>query len=424
LTGGHESAIDMTLISALANVLTHRGADRLPAFRGTASRSCGRARWALRLGLIALGLALLPAASFMAVAKDVVPIPRISPKTGGELAPDASGGGAMLPGDDDFPADATGDAASGEGDIGDTGLDPAATGAAPPAGSPAAAPAPVASGAAGSFALEAHLTADSPPIAAGLTWRVFDSDPNPDGKLKLIGEAHGGSVRLTLKPGVYFVHVAYGRAGATKKVTVDGRIPGDSVVLNAGGLRLLALVGHDQPLNASDVNFDIYAPDEDGSDERILLVANAPASEVIGLNAGTYHVVCRYGDANAVVRADIRVEAGKLTEAAVYQKAARLTLKLVEEHGGEALADTSWSVMTASGESVVDSVGAFPTVVLAAGDYTAIARHDGKTFERTFAVESGLNRDVEVLANESSAPPATPPETPPADGANEPLDPQ
>ena len=37
-------------------------------------------------------------------------------------------------------------------------------------------------------------------------------------------------------------------------------------------------------------------------------------------------------------------------------------------------------------------------MVLAAGDYTAIAKHDGRTFERNFTVEAGVNRDVEVLA--------------------------
>ena len=80
---------------------------------------------------------------------------------------------------------------------------------------------------------------------------------------------------------------------------------------------------------------------------------------------------------------------GKLTEAAMYQKAARLTLKLVSEHGGEALANTAWSVVTSAGETVAGSVGAFPSVVLAAGEYTAIAKHDGKIYERTFAVEPG-----------------------------------
>jgi hypothetical protein len=248
------------------------------------------------------------------------------------------------------------------------------------------------------FALEAKLTEAGPPIESGMTWRIFASDPGPDGKLQIVGEAHGGSVNLQLRPGIYFVHASYGRAGATRQVKVGADVAGDTVVLNAGGLRLSALAGKDQTLSDADVSFDVYAPDEDGSDERVLMVSNAPPTKVIGLNAGIYHVVCRYGDANAVVRADIKVEPGKLTEATVYQKAARLTLKLVSEHGGEALANTSWSVVTPSGDSVADYVGAFPSVVLAAGDYTAIAKHEGKIFERNFAVEPGLDRDVEVIA--------------------------
>src|SRR5690606_21570134 len=100
------------------------------------------------------------------------------------------------------------------------------------------------------------------------------------------------------------------------------------LVMNAGGMRLSVLNGSDIRLAPGEVSFDIYASDEGGSDERFLLLPNTPPGKVIGLNAGTYRVVCRYGDANAIVRADIRVEAGKLTEATLYQKAARLTLKL------------------------------------------------------------------------------------------------
>jgi hypothetical protein len=257
--------------------------------------------------------------------------------------------------------------------------------------------------------LTARLTDKGAPLTKGLTWRIFDPTPKPDGKLKLVGEANGGSVNVMLRPGTYFVHAAYGRAGAAKKVTVGSPDADGALVLNAGGMRLMALVGKDQPLSAGDVSFSIYAPEEDGAEERALVVPNAPAGRIIGLNAGTYHVVCKYGDANAVVRADIRVEPGKLTEAAMYQKAARLTLKLVSEHGGEALANTAWSVVTSAGETVAGSVGAFPSVVLASGEYTAIAKHDGKIYERTFTVEPGLNRDMEVLATDENIVPPVPP---------------
>ncbi len=162
-------------------------------------------------------------------------------------------------------------------------------------------------------------------------------------------------------------------------------------------MRLLAMNGKDTPLAGSDINFDIYAPDEGGAGDRFLLMPNAPPGKVIALSAGIYHVVSHYGDANAVVRADIKVDAGKLTEATVYQKAARLTLKLVEVHGGEAIANTEWSVVTPNGDNIVESVGAFPSVVLAAGQYRAIAQHEGKSYQTDFVVQPGIDRDVEVL---------------------------
>jgi hypothetical protein len=248
------------------------------------------------------------------------------------------------------------------------------------------------------FHLEARLQSEGESLPSGVTWRVFAGHPDPDNRLQMIGEAGGGAIDVRLRPGDYLVHAAYGRAGATKKINVSPSGGSDTVIINAGGLRLSALVGDNDPLGATDVSFDVYAPDEDGSDERVLLVSDAPPEQVIGLNAGIYHVICRYGQANAVVRADIRVEAGKLTEATVYQKAARLTLKLVAAHGGEALANTSWSVVTPEGDQVVESVGAFPSVVLAAGDYTAIASHQGRNYQRSFKVEAGLDRDVEVIA--------------------------
>lgn len=248
------------------------------------------------------------------------------------------------------------------------------------------------------YHLEARLKADGPALPSGVAWRVFDAHPSPDNKLTLVGEAGGGAIDVRLPPGDYLVHAAYGRAGATKKITVDRSGGSDTVIINGGALKLSALVGNDRSLSTQEVSFDVYAPDEDGSDERVLLISEAPPDQIIGLNAGIYHIICRYGEANAVVRADIRVEAGNLTEATVYQKAARLTLKLVSAHGGEALANTSWTITTPDGDNVVESVGAFPSVVLAAGDYTAIASHQGHNYERKFAVEAGLDRDVEVIA--------------------------
>ena len=77
---------------------------------------------------------------------------------------------------------------------------------------------------------------------------------------------------------------------------------------------------------------------------------------------------------------------------------ATLTLKLVNTAGAEALANTSFTILTPGGDLIRELVGAFPSLVLAEGEYVVIARHDAKTYQSTFEVQSGLDRDVEVIA--------------------------
>ena len=94
-------------------------------------------------------------------------------------------------------------------------------------------------------------------------------------------------------------------------------------------------------------------------------------------------------------------------------------MKLVREAGGEALADTAWSVLTTSGDIVRESVGAFASIVLAEGEYVIIAKNKDRIYQRDFKVVAGRNQDVEVIATEAASSPAT--TNQPAEG-EEPLD--
>ena len=77
--------------------------------------------------------------------------------------------------------------------------------------------------------------------------------------------------------------------------------------------------------------------------------------------------------------------------------------KLLDAHapGGEAIADTAWSVLTGSGDIVAESVSAFPVMVLSEGAYTVVARNKDKIFQRDFEVKAGTNMDVELLLDQS-----------------------
>ena len=78
-------------------------------------------------------------------------------------------------------------------------------------------------------------------------------------------------------------------------------------------------------------------------------------------------------------------------------RAAVITLKLVNEAGGEALANTQWTVLTPGGDyQGIDR--RFPARRAGRGDYHLIARNEGKTFQRDFKVITGVDGEVEVLA--------------------------
>ena len=254
----------------------------------------------------------------------------------------------------------------------------------------------------GEITLSAKLTEEGEDISRGLVWRVFGQEAGPDGTLPLIASAEGGTSVFNLAPGGYLVHAAYGRAGATKRITVGREGKSESLVLDAGGLKLDATLAGGVRIPPAKLKFSIYEADADASGERALIIPNVSPNTVVRLNSGVYHIVSTYGAVNAVIRSDIRIEAGKLTEATVEHHAAELTMKLVREAGGEAIADTSWSILSSSGDPVREVVGAFASLVLAEGDYTIIAKNKDRIYQRDFTVVGGRNQDVEVLATEAN----------------------
>jgi len=235
-------------------------------------------------------------------------------------------------------------------------------------------------------------------INGGLVWRVFADKPDENGAFKLIREDRGATPNIALPPGNYIVHVALGLVTAARPVSVRSETDRESFLLPAGGLRIEGRVGTSK-IPANQISFSVHKGSQfDSGGETPALVPNATPGDVVILPEGTYNIISNYGDANSVVRSDIRVQAGKLTDATITHRAAVITLKLVSEKGGEALANTAWSVITPGGDVVKESIGAFPRVILAEGEYRAIAKNEGKVFEQAFNVVNGVDREVEVVA--------------------------
>jgi hypothetical protein len=242
--------------------------------------------------------------------------------------------------------------------------------------------------------LTARITPEGAPIPDGLVWRIFDTTPDASGEPALVAKSDEGAAQVELPPGEYVVHVAYGRAQISETMSVVPGANEKSFVLEAGALRLNSAVTGDISIPASLLKFDIFTGDETN---RTVIAEGLLANDIVTLNAGTYHIISHFGDINAVVRADLRVEPGQLTDATLYHHASQVSFKLVSEEGGEAIADVEWTVKTSDGTTIFSDLGAFPSTVLAEGDYLVLAKQGDQVFNREFQVQAGSAREIEVL---------------------------
>lgn len=240
----------------------------------------------------------------------------------------------------------------------------------------------------------ATLGVNGPPIRSGIVWRVY-TDPQDNNDPVLIHTSDRPTPIFMLDPGPYIIHATFGLAGATRRVVMGPGAASETLAINAGGMVLGAVI-NDVPVPHDRLSFNIYVPVGNDPEGR-LVISGVAGGQLIRLPEGTYRIVSTYGDSNAIANADLRVEAGKVTEAMLRHRAATVTLKLVMSSGSEAMANTSFSVLTPGGDTIREAIGAFPSMTLAEGEYVVIARNGGKVYTQEFSVRAGHDRDIEVL---------------------------
>lgn len=267
---------------------------------------------------------------------------------------------------------------------------------------------------------EALITEGGAKLQSGLIWRVYNAKAKADGGFELISTHREPTPTAALLPGEYLVNAAYGLSNLTKKIKVEGgKSVEETFVLNTGGLALRAILATGEECPEDSIRFDIQSDEQDQFGNRETILADAQPRKLIRLNAGAYHIRSLYGDANASVGVDVTVEPGRVTEATIKHTGAKITFRLVQSLGGEALANTKWRILTSAGDTVKSNAGALPTHILAAGSYAVIADHDGKSYTRKFSIEPGNDKQIEVAIEDGPTSPEAlkalldPPEAPP-----------
>lgn len=252
----------------------------------------------------------------------------------------------------------------------------------------------------------ALLTEEGPRLQTGLIWRIYNAKAKADGNFELISTHREPNPTAALLPGEYLVNAAYGLSNLTRKIKVEGgKSVEENFVLNTGGLALRAILANGQECPEGTVRFDIQSDEQDQFGNRETILADAASHKLIRLNAGAYHIRSLYGDANASVGVDVTVEPGRVTEATIKHTGAKITFRLVQSLGGEALANTKWRILTSAGDTVKANAGALPTHILAAGSYAVVADHDGKSYTRKFSIEPGNDKQIEVAIEDGPTSP-------------------
>ena len=235
------------------------------------------------------------------------------------------------------------------------------------------------------------------PITGGLHWRVYADKPDHTGVFRLLKEDKSAAPAFALPVGRYILHVTFGLASAVKAVQLQGEVVREVFEIPAGGLRFEGRVG-DACIPAGQISFDVYKGSQFEPSDKRPIAGSVMTGEMLLVPAGTYYIVSKYGDGNAVVRSDIHVQAGKLTDVMVTHRAAAIMFKLVSRKGGEALVNTEWAVVSPAGDVIVEMKGAFPRVILAEGEYRVIARNENKIYPQHVKVITGVDGEIEVLA--------------------------
>src|SRR3712207_3491207 len=85
--------------------------------------------------------------------------------------------------------------------------------------------------------LSAVFAGEQRPVRSGLVWRLYEDRPDGTPPV-LLEKATVATPSFSLKPGNYIVHAAYGFAGASRRIAVQGGPVVERLTISAGALKV------------------------------------------------------------------------------------------------------------------------------------------------------------------------------------------
>jgi hypothetical protein len=245
----------------------------------------------------------------------------------------------------------------------------------------------------GVLRLSAHAESGDPPIS-GVRFAVYDAD-----KDKLLLKTRLDEQELTLPAGAYRMTVDLGLVHEERKLEVKaGQNHTETLVLNAGWLKLSAVTSGDKRPMTQDIRYKIFDLSAKGAASNQALTTITTPATTIFLKRGKYRVESQYGSHNARLVHDVNVTAGNVSDVKCEYRVSSIKLKLVAKPGAEPVEKVKWTLKYADGGTVLISQDAAPDLILQTGRYQVMAQHNAKTYSRTFEAVANREHIIELIA--------------------------
>ena len=248
--------------------------------------------------------------------------------------------------------------------------------------------------------LVAKLASDSPPLEANIKWEIYNFKKSSDGNRSQILTSEVAQPTLPLSPGKYIVRAVFGISSTAKVVTISpAQITDATFILNTGGIRVkpLLIAGEPPAGKLSQQWIFLNPPTGSTSSAQLIATANDP-NEIHQLSAGIYELISRFGTANAVVKTNVTISPGLLTEVEISHKAGIVQFKLLKKRrGGEELTGASWKLFDDEGNEVARDFAAASGEIIAPGRYKVTALYNDNTYTKMFNIKPGRKKLIEVV---------------------------
>ena len=151
---------------------------------------------------------------------------------------------------------------------------------------------------AGRLSLTAALSDNNDIQKNGVRWDVYGAETDEDGKRRHVIHSYDWRTNFYLPAGRYYITVSQGNARSSSEVAVaPGKKTSERIVLNAGKVKLAALLKRGGTPIPKGLRWDIYSAKKDLEGKRRHITHSYDAEPLFTLNSGTYAITVIRGKA-------------------------------------------------------------------------------------------------------------------------------